>query len=342
MKFRKAWLTLTHMCNLKCEWCYDKDNYICNNQYMNLYLAIEIINLLHEVGCKSINLIGGEPTLHPNLDRIIDYASKIGLSVTLVTNGIAISDTLYFEYLRSKGLKNIYLSCKGKDNIYYKAIGNEKGFDKFAKSLENCSKNNMDCIIDLVITSKNIDEILDWIRSIRKFSSAIIHLSICKPSISTDGITNIEYIMSPRLLVEKFENLYINNKDFAEERFVLHQTLPFCLWNQNVIEQLRKRRQIGIGCQLLHRDGIIFDVNGELMLCNGLANFPYGKFGESFVNKETMSNFYNKKNIQLIFDEMCKLPDAQCNSCHKLQQCFGGCAVQWFSYSFKQIFGRKD
>lgn len=341
MKFNKAWLTVTHNCNLGCGWCYDRNN-MENNKFMDLHCAIKIIDFLHEVDCNSINLIGGEPTLHPNLEEIIEYATEHNITTSLVTNGILLSDNEYIESLCMKGLKHVFLSYKGKNNAVYQMSDDEKNFEKIIKSIENIKKYKIDYVIDLVVTSYNIDEIHNWICDIRKCTDSTIHLSICKPAIGTEGITNMQYIMKPKFFIKKFQDLYMHNKEFASEKFVLHQTLPSCLWNKNVIEQLKERKQIGMGCQLLYRDGIIFDVNGELLLCNGLAKFPYGKFGESFKNKDSMLQFYCRENIKSLFNEACRLPDSKCDTCKMMNQCRGGCAIQWFSYSFSQILDGKE
>jgi MoaA/NifB/PqqE/SkfB family radical SAM enzyme len=56
---------------------------------------INTIQDLKKSGCESLQFIGGEPTTHPDLSELIQYANKVGISkIQVYTNGIAISDKL--------------------------------------------------------------------------------------------------------------------------------------------------------------------------------------------------------------------------------------------------------
>jgi hypothetical protein len=79
-------LNPTNVCTFHCDFC------SCKNREKSDRLGKEetlhLIDTLSELGCGSITLTGGgEPTLFPFLDDIIERATSYGIDVGLVTNG---------------------------------------------------------------------------------------------------------------------------------------------------------------------------------------------------------------------------------------------------------------
>ncbi|MGW8316242.1 MAG: radical SAM protein [Bacteroidales bacterium] len=73
------------ICNIKCRGCYN-----INKTYIkDLDLIHEEIDTgIHKRDPQSITLIGGEPTLHPDLVNIIRYIKQKGMVCQMLTNGI--------------------------------------------------------------------------------------------------------------------------------------------------------------------------------------------------------------------------------------------------------------
>ncbi len=87
-KARNIFFHLLTRCNLKCSHCY-----IDPLQHGKKMLPSETITrwlqeLIHEKEPSNLILIGGEPTLHPDLSHVVRYAGKAGYaSITVDTNG---------------------------------------------------------------------------------------------------------------------------------------------------------------------------------------------------------------------------------------------------------------
>ena len=81
---------ITNRCNYHCTYCFGKFN---GQKDPTLDDAQKIICNIAEYFTQNnikdgrINFAGGEPTLYEHLDELIDYASSLGLSVSIVTNG---------------------------------------------------------------------------------------------------------------------------------------------------------------------------------------------------------------------------------------------------------------
>ncbi len=49
--------------------------------------ALQILDQLREAGAEKINFAGGEPTLHPDLHRMVTHAHRLGLTTSVISNG---------------------------------------------------------------------------------------------------------------------------------------------------------------------------------------------------------------------------------------------------------------
>jgi len=90
----------SNVCNHKCYYCFAEKQK--DGRLMTTEDAFKIINRLVALETKGLILSGGgEPTLHPDIDKIILYAKKKGLEIGLITNGSALS----------KKLQEVILDC---------------------------------------------------------------------------------------------------------------------------------------------------------------------------------------------------------------------------------------
>ncbi|HZR55749.1 MAG TPA: radical SAM protein [Terriglobales bacterium] len=90
------WLELTTKCNLQCIHCYADSGphqQLLGNMSTDDWLTV--LRDSHEAGCRQVQFIGGEPTLHPDLPGMISFAAEQGYSfIEVYTNATRISDQL--------------------------------------------------------------------------------------------------------------------------------------------------------------------------------------------------------------------------------------------------------
>ena len=89
-KFHVVNYHITNRCNYHCSYCFgkfdgQKDPSLAGAQKIIRNIADYFIQ--NNIKDGRINFAGGEPTLYEHLDELIDYASSLGLSVSIVTNG---------------------------------------------------------------------------------------------------------------------------------------------------------------------------------------------------------------------------------------------------------------
>ncbi len=97
-------------CNLACAYCNEFDNH---SSPVPLDTMLERIDCLARLGTTTIELSGGEPLLHPQLDNIIRRIRLHGALAGLITNGYLLSQKR-IERLNDAGLDHLQISI---DNV---------------------------------------------------------------------------------------------------------------------------------------------------------------------------------------------------------------------------------
>ncbi len=101
-------VSVTDSCNLACSYCTNEGQQHNKNNYLDVAWFESLISRIEseEIYVRKLNLTGGEPLLHRQLERIISLARRISSAVTLNTNGILLN-LERTESLASLGLANI-------------------------------------------------------------------------------------------------------------------------------------------------------------------------------------------------------------------------------------------
>jgi radical SAM protein with 4Fe4S-binding SPASM domain len=84
-------LILTHRCTLKCDYCFAAD-FLQNETISGYDVSFDVfeayIDFLDRSGIQEVRLLGGEPTLHKEFARFVDYARMRSKKVLVFSNGL--------------------------------------------------------------------------------------------------------------------------------------------------------------------------------------------------------------------------------------------------------------
>jgi len=105
-------LEITGKCQLACTHCYSESGLHGTHGTMTRANWFNVIDQAREMGCIQVQLIGGEPTLHPDFRALVIFALERGLEVEVYTNLVRVSDELWTLFERP----GIRLACS-----YYSA-----------------------------------------------------------------------------------------------------------------------------------------------------------------------------------------------------------------------------
>ncbi|MBI5162185.1 MAG: radical SAM protein, partial [Micrococcales bacterium] len=87
------WLELLGRCNLACVHCYASSGPEVDARSLPTERWRALLDEAFALGCREVQLTGGEPTLHPDAGLLLDEAARIGFrTVELFTNATTLDD----------------------------------------------------------------------------------------------------------------------------------------------------------------------------------------------------------------------------------------------------------
>jgi len=234
-------LFLITICNLKCSYCYARKTKPWGEILKKSDLDI-IIKYLQKIKFKfKICLLGGEPTLYPNLECLIDKLDKIQncITIEIFTNGL--------KYIDFKS-KKIDL------NMSWHA--ETKGFNKetFLKNYKKYNEKFPTTVCSIIDLKENI-----------KYFKQIHYQNIIDKNIS---ITHIKG--------EKEKDLFYFNGKIVTESYISKNNISFKGWNCDMYNFLIEKDYILDECN--HKK---YTFNEDLQItrkCTKENCFKYGDF----------------------------------------------------------------
>ena len=324
-----AWLTVNRACNFRCKWCYAKDTVYDSSHEMSLEMAIELTMILKELGISNIMLIGGEPTLWKYLKEYNDFAKKIGITTTIITNAYMFGDDVYWgEYIQSP-CDYCVISIKGvTEKQLYETVG-IKDIYKAKKGMERAARfhkvSGAETVCSTLTTKQDLLEIARYSRSI---SAKTFLVSMCNITLADESADD-EYVVLPEENKNVIFDIYQELDEMYGSDLEIHTTLPFCIWPKDFIERLLKKKQLTTACNVHGRTGIVFDYNGDVLFCNSIYDTIVAKYKKNFMDGESLMEYLNSYKLRTQYEEILRLPAECCTDCSKNAYCRGGCIANW-------------
>ena len=104
-------INLGMMCNNRCVFCMSGIERDHKEPWAPSERIREELEHFRARGCRAVGLLGGEPTVHPQIVESIAYARDLGYdSIALCTNGTRLSDAAFCRKLVEAGLTRVTLS----------------------------------------------------------------------------------------------------------------------------------------------------------------------------------------------------------------------------------------
>lgn len=155
-----ASIELTTKCNFKCLHCYGEYS-PANNTTMSFENAKKLLVDLKNMGISIIEFTGGEITVYPHLQELVEEAFKNGFfKIGLLTNGYALSDSFIDFIIKHKDKLFVQVDLHSLRNDYWEWFTQIKNVrDRILNNIERLAKNGVFMRIAVVVTPKNIDEL---------------------------------------------------------------------------------------------------------------------------------------------------------------------------------------
>jgi radical SAM protein with 4Fe4S-binding SPASM domain len=235
-------LHLTDNCNLRCEWCTDKE-LRKNKAVMDLQVIKRLFREFWKHGTGVTLEGGGEPTLHPDFREVTEAGMNASIDMGLITNGtvdisdcienlkwvrISLDSSTCGEYIREKGV-----------DCFERVLGNMEKMSKMRKATDTFLG------VGYVLTTRNQSNLIGLIKMLDGIGIDYIYL---RPVEEAGSITpSLESLLDLRKkLAELTENTRIKYMLAISDRIV--------------------DKNAGLPC-IAHSLTSVIHANGEVALC---------------------------------------------------------------------------
>ena len=150
-KLEKLDLQITSKCNLHCRHCLWSEFPITELNYDRIKI---ILSDFKKLGGFLIGITGGEPLLHKDIFKILEFCRNLDFQITVSTNGLLINNQTINNFKRSK-IARIIVSVDGsKESHEY--IRGKNTFKKTINNIKSMIRNNIEVAVRMMYYEKNI------------------------------------------------------------------------------------------------------------------------------------------------------------------------------------------
>ncbi len=280
---------------------------------MSYEKAVRVINKLKTLGTKECVITGGEPTLHPDLFKIIEYLKQNKIKTTLLTNGRRLKDVNYTKSLLKTGVDRIAVSIEGFKETHEKITGVKGSFDETLIGIKNLIKLNANFNTITTIGNTNFKEIEDLYSFLNNLGVKNIVFNMAGPSFlrGHDETPNLTK------LAELLKRMFKKSMQF---RFIT--SLPLCLFIDT--PEMITRNIVHGRCQVYTGSGAAITVDGDILPCTHFTK-KIGNIHETYENK-----------YERFKKEITRYPSRECENCVLWGACAGGCPILWTKLSAEE------
>lgn len=163
-----ATINVTGICNLKCTYCFYQPR---SQEVMDFESFKRIITELSNLSVFFVNISGGEPFTHPEIDKFIDFAHKKFQHVVVLTNGTLLMphhiETIK-AIIQNKGSFPIQVSIDAVDPV----INMKTRYDSnvILNNLKILKDIRANIVIAMVISRFNCDCMIESITQLSRFT----------------------------------------------------------------------------------------------------------------------------------------------------------------------------
>jgi len=283
-QMKRCEMIITEKCNFKCKYCRGLENFIYEDR-KEKQLSFEEIKKNIDIWCFSIPLenirfSGGEPTLHRDIKKIVEYSKQ-------------------------KGIKRIAISTNGSNNLeLYKDLI-KLGVNDFSISLDACCANDGDKIAGI----KSWQNVVNNIKEISKLTYVTVGVVLNENNIGTVidivniandlGVSDIRLISAAQYN-KPIEQLKKINKELKNKYPILNYRIKNFMNGKNVRGMIKSDSK---KCALVLDDSIIAgNYHFPCVIYMREKGKPIGKVSE----KMRFERFAWFKNHNSYDDKICK------------------------------------
>ena len=165
---------LTHRCPLHCPYC--SNPLALTRPELDTSRWLDVFRQAGELGIVQLQLSGGEPLLRDDLERLVAYASALGLYTHLVTSGVGL-DASRLHALEQAGLRSIQISLQADEARLADRIAGRKAHAQKLAALAAVTESSLALTLNVVVHALNIGRLAEMVSLCERFEPHRIELA---------------------------------------------------------------------------------------------------------------------------------------------------------------------
>ncbi|MGH2436430.1 MAG: radical SAM protein [bacterium] len=160
------WLEITRRCNLRCVHCYASSGPdLPLAERMTFLDWCRLMGEARAIGCRRLQFIGGEPTVHPDLERLLEHATCVGFKrCEVFTNATLVREDLV-QTFKALGVR-VHFSFYSFDPAVHDRITGQKGsFERTVEGIRQLVRRRVRLTAGIILLPENAAHL----RKTRKF-----------------------------------------------------------------------------------------------------------------------------------------------------------------------------
>ncbi len=293
----------TARCNLACRHCYVAPR-LTGLGELSLDEKLRLLREAWDAGVDHAGFSGGEPIIHPHFMELAREAFRLGMTMSLVTNAIALKTDIAKELARLDA--HVYVSLDGTRRAHelLRGIGT---WEKALKGLEALKRAGVSCSTVMAVWKRNFRTVEDYLELVNglglDWAAMIPVMEAGRAKTAGLAVNAKEYLEAVKRGAGKAEELGI--------RLSLWCTpfAPVAVDSPNISYWFcRPSRTVDV------------DPAGNILLCDVL-DFRISNVRKGF--REAIREYENHPLTRLVTNPP-RLPEP-CRDCPVSKQCRGGC-----------------
>jgi radical SAM protein with 4Fe4S-binding SPASM domain len=311
-RFRNVYLYITERCQLRCEHCYMGER-LDRALKMPFEQIADTLRTWRLMGGSKLTILGGEPTLHPDYVRVIQYANELGYEHVITTSNGLEPAIRKFRQMNPADFAYVQISLDGGSAQSHDRVRGAGTFDQAVANITELVQRGFDTRIICTVNRMNAGDSLRLLDIADHLGVSLVKFHVF--SVIGSGHGAAEWAMPPGEWITFYERL--------EQIAPQHRTR---VWYQPTYA---RRDRIGHyaaqgyrGCIGRTLDRISIFPDGRAYVCSYLfdtdLHFANMVDGQVVLNKNT--NEFD------LFTQV--IGKASCGGCKEPAGCAGGCPAE--------------
>lgn len=236
-------IELTYKCNLRCIHCYAEAG-VDRKEIMPTDKVCYLLDTFSDLGTRIVEFTGGEPLLHPDIDKILEKALRLFDLVSVLTNGTLITDRIIdiARKFRDKILFSITVYSYRPD-VHDTITGVKGSFSKTIENIKLLVDERIPVRASVVITHINSEDVYKTIEFLYNIGVKTITYSPTLPIGRGSSLEQYLNKLDMKTLSKQIENAV---RDFGDRLQILpEEVLKFVIehgcgtgWRTLIIDPL--------------------------------------------------------------------------------------------------------